>query len=117
MNSVNSPKLKEGLKNIKTTFIWSIIFIIITIGIGIWAFLVKTGNYESVTMNSAILGGNNENVYAEIDANLTPYVFAEYDDTSDKYYLVMDNQNLMYIVFLSPSDYEMLDSREPAGFP
>lgn len=109
MNSVNSPKLKEGLKKIKKMFICSIIFLIITIGIGVWAFLINTKDYKSVSMNSVILDNNKEDVYAHVDVNVSPYVFAEYDNTLDKYYLAFDNQKLMYILYLSPSDYEMLN--------
>lgn len=108
-NTINSPKLKEGLKSIKALIICSVVCLLLTVVIGVWMFTIKTGNYESVTMNSAILSGNTEDTYASINANVTPYVFAEYDDTTDKYYLVMDENNLMYIVFLSVGDYYELD--------
>lgn len=43
-NNINSPKLKEGLKGIRTLIIFGIIFFLLTIGLIIWIYLVKIEN-------------------------------------------------------------------------
>ena len=62
MNNINSKKLKEGLNGIKALTISGIIFLLLTVGLGTWIYLVKTGNYQSVAMKTT----NNENTYVQM---------------------------------------------------
>jgi len=106
-NNINSPKLKEGLKGIKTLIIFGITFLLLTVGLGTWIYVIKTGNYESIPIESLISNGNKENEYANINANSNIYEFAE--NNNDKYYLIQDGKK-MHIIYLDTKGYNKLNN-------
>jgi len=108
MNVVSSPKMHSGLKKVRLLMFWGIFFLVVTIGLGVWAYMISTKEVKAVPMNSLIVDRVKESTFAEVKATTIPYAFAEYDDTSDKYYFVFDDEHL-YIVYLSKATYQTLN--------
>jgi len=58
-------------------------------------------------------GKSNEEVYSYVDINVTPYLFAVYEtdgvEEESKYYLAMDSENHLYILYMKEDNYKILD--------
>lgn len=117
MNVITSSRMKEGLKGIRNLFIWGVIFLILAIIGGVWAYFIHVKDVAPITMNSAIVNHSGPGVYASIEVASFPYAFAEQDDTTNKYYFVFDKEDLMYIAYLTDVQYNRLFDNATAENP
>lgn len=75
--------------------------------------MITKANKNISSLNSVIISSdeNKEDKKAYIDANTIPYKFAIYDNTTDSYYIVMD-ENYMYVVYMSTKDFDKLNTED-----
>lgn len=72
---------------------------------------------EITNLNSIIISSKEkEDKLAFLNIQSKPYKFAVYDDTKNSYYIVSDGQYL-YVVFMSPEDYQKLDKKDTHNSP
>lgn len=115
MKDLNSNQLEKSIKKNQRLLITSLVFLILT---GVFLFLgIQNQNKNlptPVSMGSLIEDfKNDENTYAYINVNTKPFLFAVYEvdgqEDDAKYYLVMDKDNYLYIVYMSTEDFNKLN--------
>ncbi len=111
--NMEEKEINKILKSGKGLFIFTIIFVCITF----LSILISVGiNYEAVAnpKNLTTLIKNskdNEGAYAKVDTTYLPYRFAEekYQDYTNYYYFVVDNDKYLYIVRLTDKTYKNIE--------
>ena len=74
--------------------------------------MIENANANITDLNSIIISTEDkENKKSYINANTIPYQFAVYDDTTDSYYIVAD-ENYLYIVYMSTADFYKLNTED-----
>lgn len=115
MKDLNSNQLEKSIKKNQRLLIISIVFLILT---GVFLFLGiqnQNKNLPSPVSLSSLIEDfkNDENTYAYINVNTKPFLFAVYEvdgkEDDAKYYLVMDKDNYLYIVYMSTEDFNKLN--------
>ena len=115
MKNVNAEIFKKNKKRNNLLLIGSIILLIIT---GLLMYLgIENENKKlptPVSLNSLIKEEKKDvNVYSYIDANTKPYLFAVYEEDGieedNKYYLIMDKDNHLYIVYMNTNLFNELN--------
>lgn len=103
---------KEHKKKIRTLII-GIILILASFGFKCWELqTIENANEKITDLNSIIISKEEKtSKKAYLDAKSIPYKFAVYEDTTDSYYIVSDGTYL-YIVYMSPTDYEKLNKKD-----
>lgn len=117
MNVVSSPTIRVGLKRIRVFLIFGIFFLAVAAGLGAWAYMLSTKQSNAVKLNSLIIDEVGESTFAKLEVASVPYAFAEYDGTTDKYYFVFDQEDLMYVVYLPRNTYYELDDESIVDHP
>ena len=115
MKNLNSIELGSQLKKNKKLLIFSLIFLVITIVLIVLG--IKNENKKlpkAINMNDLVANlENKENIYSYIDVNTKPYLFAVYEtdgiEDDNKFYLVMDSNNYLYILYMSSSNFRKLN--------
>lgn len=116
MKSLNSNEFQKSLGKSKKKLIISLVFLGILI-----IFIVLGINYENkklpkaVDMKDFIVNNETEeDVYAYVDVNTKPYLFAAYEvdgkKEDNKYYLVMDSNKYLFILYMSSDNYNKLNN-------
>lgn len=89
-----------------------VVLLLCAFGCKIWEQKAIKKAEESITdLNSVIVSEEKDksDKVAYINAQTIPYKFAVHDDITDSYYIVCD-ENYMYIVYMSLSDYNKLNN-------
>lgn len=115
MKNLNSIQLESSIKKNKKVLIVSLLFLIVTLTLIFFGIknehkkLPKAINMSDLVDNLE----NKENIYAYIDVNTKPYLFAVYEtdgiEDDNKFYLVMDSNNYLYIVYMTSSNFQKLN--------
>lgn len=114
MKKFTNQNVKKEHNKMKKHLIIGIVLLLIAIGFAAYHRQeVQKANQNIMDLNSIIIGKDQEKDYkkAYLNAQSVPYQFAVYDDTKDSYYIVLDSQ-YMYIVYMSPSDFNKLNKEE-----
>jgi len=115
MKNLNSPILEESFKRNKKFLIVSLVFLMIS-SILLY-FGLENAKKElptPVSMSDLIEEAKSPNeTYAYIDVNTKPYLFAVYETDGikeeNKFYLVMDKDNYLYIVYMGNNNFAKLN--------
>lgn len=110
MDKLDIKLFNEKLKKNDYNLIFFTILIGIAVGFFVIALLGSKREVKYTYLNDLIVKENNnlENSYLEVHS--APYVFAEYDNDSSKFYIVQD-ADYLYIVYLDDEIYqEILDA-------
>lgn len=110
MNVVSSPTIRASLKKIRVFLIFGFFFLAVAIGLGAWAYMLSMEQSDAINLNSLIIDKVKESKFAKVEVASVPYAFAEYDNTTEKYYFVFDQEDLMYVVYLPRDVYYKLDN-------
>ncbi len=110
----NLNLIDEVVKKNHRNLIISLIFLILMIIL--FSFLVtkERKDYQSATNMSSLVSNKEqkENIIAYLDIASAPYLFAETKvnnvSKSSKYYLVSDENNYLYIVYIPNKDYQKI---------
>ena len=115
ISSLNAEVFKKNKKrNIKILFLG---ILLLGITILLLYFGIKNKNKklpELKEMESLIVNKeSNEGIYSSIDVVTKPYLFAVYEENgieeNNKFYLVMDKNNHLYIVYMNNTSFEKLN--------
>lgn len=115
MKNLDGNQLEKSVKKSKNLLIVSMMFLLSTIGLVYFGYKYENKKLpEVVEMNSLIsLESKEENVYSYIDVNTKPYLFAVYEtdgiEDENKFYLVMDSNNYLYIIYMSDKNFDKLN--------
>jgi hypothetical protein len=103
--------LKERKKMVRNLFISFILLVIAGIFWGLRCIVITKANENIKSLDSIAIdpSGNNENKKAYMDVSFIPYKFAEYDSTTNAYYLV-EYGEYIGVVYMSVSDYNKLNN-------
>ena len=115
MKKLNAEVFYKSSKRNKNLLIVGILLLIVT-GFLIY-FGVKNENKELPTPTSLsefiIKGKTEEDAYTYVDVNIKPYLFAVYEtdgvEENSKYYLAMDSENYLYILYMREDKYKEFD--------
>lgn len=115
MKNLISKEFQKSINQNKKLLIVSLTFLIVTIILIILG--IKNENQKmpkAINMNDLIVNlENEENIYAYIDVNTKPYLFAVYEtdgiEDDNKFYLVMDSNNYLYVLYMSSNNYQKLN--------
>ena len=115
MKNLNSIELANPIKKNKKLLIFSLIFLVSIIALIVLG--IKNENKKlpkAINMNDLVTNlENKENIHAYIDVNTKPYLFAVYEtdgiEDDNKFYLVMDYNNYLYILYMSSSNFRKLN--------
>ncbi|MBR3660397.1 MAG: hypothetical protein IKN63_00645 [Bacilli bacterium] len=115
MKNLNAEAFSNTNKRNKILLICGLILLVLTIlliYLGIEN--EKKPMPELTSLNNFISEGNNkENVYTYADINVKPYLFAVYEtdgvEEEAKYYLGMDKENHLYILYMKEDKYNELN--------
>lgn len=108
-------KLNEILNKIKKkrriNLVVSLVFLFISIILVCLGYKYENQALpEPVSMNDLLAKEKLDlNKYAYVDAATRPYLFASYKDDLDKFYFVMDNNNLLYIIYMNSTSFNKLN--------
>jgi len=115
MKNLNSIQMEKSIKKNNKMLIVSLLFLIVAI-IFIVLGIKNENKYipEAVNMNDLIVEEKNEeNIHAYVDVNTKPYLFAVYEtdgvEEDNKFYLVMDSNNYLYVLYMSEKNYNELN--------
>lgn len=98
--------INNKLKQIKIAlFVWTLI-LGLAIGLGLIGYTEKNKEIKLTYLNDLIIQ-NDDNILknAYLDIHTVPFVFAQYDNDNNKFYIVKDSDYL-YIVYLNDDAYE-----------
>lgn len=77
----------------------------------------KDASKKITDLNSIIISSSDkEDKVAYLNVHAKPYKFAVYEDSSNSYYIVADERYL-YVVFMSPADYQKLNKTDLYNHP
>lgn len=109
IQELKSEKIKNALKKQKRILYFTVFFLVVALGLGVWAYFEENRDLgESITLHQAIYDGVGEGEYVELTITDKPYVFALYDDDyAHKYYFLYDD-DYSYVGYLSVSEADRL---------
>jgi len=115
MKNLNSIQMEKSIKKNNKMLIVSLLFLIVAIIFIVLA--IKNENKYipvAVNMNDLIVEEKTEeNIHAYVDVNTKPYLFAVYEtdgvEEDNKFYLVMDSNNYLYVLYMSEKNYNELN--------
>ena len=109
MNGFTNPIIKEEKsRHLKNVFIGLILLELCLVCIMWRIFTSRDAKNNMVSFHDVIVNQNNkEDVFAYVDSNIFPYLFASYESATEKYYLIRD-KDYMYIAYMSNEDYNFL---------
>ena len=109
MNGFTNPIIKEEKsRHLKNVFIGFILLGLCLVCIMWGIFASRDAKNNMVSFHDVIVNQNNkEDVLAYVDSDIFPYLFASYENATEKYYLIRD-KDYMYIAYMSNEDYERL---------
>ncbi len=117
MKKVNSQELKKAMRYNFPFLITALVFLIITV-IFIYIGYQEKYNVEKNIIPMSELAGDVkklENKNAYIDVAIPPFLFATYQkdgrESDEKFYLVMDKEDLLYIVYMTDKEYQKLSEK------
>lgn len=104
--------LKEKKRLTKNIFI-ALLVLVVGVALGVWAYNTEQEAYNSAKPLNDIItgGGEQEDKMATLSIQRKPYQFAVQDGNPDSYYIVMDD-TYMYIAYMSPSSYNLLNKED-----
>ena len=117
MKKLNSSELTKAIRHSLIIFIVSFFFLIGTL------ILIYIGYQEYHHAQDKAIGMNEltgdinklEGRNAYIDIAMSPFLFASYKqdgkESDNKFYLVMDKDNFLYVVYMSSKDYQKLNKK------
>ena len=113
MKNLNSNELTTAIKSNRIKLIVSLILLVITSILIYIGYQEQQGTRETKTSMKEIEGKKElEGQEAYIDVAMDPFVFAAYENDgkrSDlKYYLVMDKENFLYVIYMNNKNYTKL---------
>lgn len=107
MNKFTNPSIMKEKKRITRNLIFSFLVLIIAVAFSVWGYYeVQKAEESTQPLNDIIVNekGGKEDMIATVDVYKKPYLFAEQQDNPNGYYIVMDSNNFMYIVYMSKYD-------------
>ncbi len=115
--NLNYQKFEKIIKKMNLFLYLSLIFLVLTISLLILG--IKHANQklpQALNMNNLITSKELKiNEYAYVDINTTPYLFASYTtglkEERNKFYFVMDQNDFLYILYMSDKKYQSLSSQ------
>ncbi|MBQ8472855.1 MAG: hypothetical protein IJ501_05075 [Bacilli bacterium] len=115
MKGLNSAQFEKSIRRNRIFLIVSLVFLFATIFLIVLG--VKNQNKEipnPVSMKDLKFNSETkDDVYAYIDVNTEPYLFAAYEndgvEDDAKFYFVMDANNNLYVVYMESDDYKKLN--------
>lgn len=116
MKKFNSIHLEKAIKKNKIFLVICLILLILTLSlIGLGIYTSQKELPEPIALNDLISkNSDKEEVFSYIDVNIEPYLFAVYEtdgiEESNKFYLVMDANNYLYVIYASPETYNKLSA-------
>lgn len=108
-------KLNEILNKIKKkrkiTLLVSLAFLVISIVLVCLGYKYENQALpEPVSMNDLLAKDKLDlDKYAYVDVSTKPYLFASYEDNLEKFYFVMDDNNLLYILYMNSTSFNRLN--------
>ena len=115
MKNLNADAFVKASKRNKYMLVISILLLLITIALVYLGIENENKPLPKEEKLSELLADskNKENVYSYIDVATKPYLFAVYEtdgiEESSKYYLAMDEENYLYIIYMNADTYNMLN--------
>ena len=109
MNGFTNPIIiAEKNRQYKNVFIGLVLLGLCLICV-LWGLFVSRDAKENmVSFHDVIVNQNNkEDVLAYVDSDIFPYLFASYENATEKYYLIRD-KNYMYVAYMRDDEYESL---------
>ena len=109
MNGFKNPIIiAEKNRQFKNVFIGLVLLGLCLICV-LWGLFVSRDAKENmVSFHDVIVNQNNkEDVLAYVDSDIFPYLFASYENATEKYYLIRD-KNYMYVAYMRDDEYESL---------
>ena len=110
MISTNAEVFKKNKRKINILLVIGIIFLL---GSLVLLYLGLENSKKKIPDPINILEAKNENTYSYIDVSIKPHLFAVYEvngkEEDAKYYLVMDKDNHLYIVYMNNDNYKKLN--------
>lgn len=110
MKRFTNEKFLKQSKKISKSLWWWAICLLAAFALVLWGYEASTKESDIEPLNDIIISNASDktNKEAYIDVEDIPYLFAEYDNRSEKYYIVLDDQ-YMYIAFMGLSDFSKLN--------
>lgn len=111
MRRVKNENVKKEYRKKIVMVVIGVVLLLCAFGCKLWQQQIITKTEEDVRdLNSIIVSedSSKSDKVAYMNAQTIPYKFAGYDDTTDSYYIVCDEQ-YMYIVYMSLSDFDKLN--------
>lgn len=95
----------------KIILLISLIFLLMSIALVYMGYKYENQKLPELSSMSDLLTKDNLdlNKYAYVDVITKPYLFASYEGYSDKFYFVMDSDNLLYILYMNSSSFNKLN--------
>ena len=115
MKNLNSEAFEKNIKRNHNLLIVGIILLLLTIALVYFGIQNEKKPLPTpVSLREYINnGGNSEDVYSYIDVSIKPYLFAVYEkngiEESNKYYLTMDKENYLYVIYMNNNKFEELN--------
>lgn len=115
MKGLNSIQFEKSIKKNRIFLIVSLILVVVMVILFVLG--VENQNKElpnPISMNDLKINSETEeDIYAYIDINTEPYLFAVYEtdgiENDAKFYFVMDSNNKLYILYMRNDDYKKLN--------
>lgn len=106
---LKSEKIRNALKKQNRILYFTIFFLVLTLGFGIWAYFEEHSDLDTaISLHKAIYDGVGEDEYVELTITDKPYSFALYDnDYGHKYYFLYDD-DYSYVGYLSTKEADRL---------
>lgn len=110
MKKINSLELTKCLRKQKRIFYLSLIFLLLSLIITYLGYNYENQKLpEPLNLKEISLKDNKRDKYAYIDVNTKPYLFASYEEQENKFYFVMDNNNYLYVINMSETNFKKLN--------
>ncbi len=111
MKKTKVKRIKKNLKKHKIHFIISLIILVVAASFITLGVYELTRNAKTIYLNDLMIQKNNIYKNAYIDIHFEPYLFAEYEDETTKFYIVQDDE-YMYIAYLTESLYKKIINQD-----
>lgn len=123
MKNLNSNVFTKSIRKNNIFLVLSLLFLFITIVLFYLGYKNENKKLPELADMNSLIDSNNfeENVYAYIDVNTKPYLFASYNtdgvDDINKFYLVMDEKANLYVLYMSQDNYNNLNINSVSSNP
>ena len=114
MKNLDCKELKQALRHNYISLIFGILFLTTSLGLIYFGYQAQHASGENYIPMKELEGDLEklEGKNAYIDVALPPFLFAKYQDgenePKEKFYLAMDKDNFLYIIYMHDDTYEKL---------